>query len=206
MADLLWSVGAFADRHPDEARRIGDAHVMEAAAVGLLFANAGVVRSGAIRDACFPAYTDAPYQSGGRPPPLTCCEGSCQPGNDSCCARGTCNCDVGEDAFEAIYPDAAKALDEGHAFQAAVRDILADPDLEDVQGAIAQATKLARTGKLAAYYQPSLPAKKLPDGSEGPARCPICGAISCPECGCCCECVDGPAEMAEGGGEGAAAE
>lgn len=200
MADLLWSVGAFADRHPDEARRIGEAHAIEAAALGLLFANAGVVRSGAIRDACFPSYPDVAYSPGARPP-LTCCEGSCQPGTDSCCARGTCNCDIGEDAFEAIYPAAAQVVDEGHALQAALRDILADPDLEDVQAAIAQAGKLARAGKLAAYYQPAPPAKKLPNGSDGPARCPICGAIACPECGCTCECADGSAELAAEAGE-----
>jgi hypothetical protein len=109
---------------------------------------------------------------------MPCCDGPC------CCPKPP-----DEDAFVGAYPDVAKSMVEARAFGAAVRDILADPDLEDVAGAIDIATALRDAGQLAALYAPAVPTKKLPDGSDAPARCPICGAVACEECGRCCSCL-----------------
>lgn len=201
MATLLWQPGAFAERHPDEARRIGDAHALEAAAIGLLFDNAGVVGQYDISRATSPQviYPEGPYPSSGSPSEgrLACCEGPCARSTDSCCNRGSCSCDVDEDAFEAVYPETMAAVDNAHALQAALRDILADPAVEDVAGAVSQAQQLAKKGSLAAAYAPAPPAKKLPSGEDAPARCPICLAVVCPDCGCCCSCCDSAVEVEE---------
>jgi hypothetical protein len=193
MPDLLWQPGAFAGRHPDEARRLGDAHALEAAALGVLFDNAGVAGLYEISREASPEVT-YPRNDPGADGVLTCCDSPCGRESDTSCNRGTCCCDVDDDAFEAVYPDAMTAVDNGHALQAALRDILADPAVEDVGGAIAQAQQLAKRGALAEYYAPASPAKKLPDGSDAPARCPICLAMVCPDCGCACSCCDSSVE------------
>lgn len=184
MPSPSWRVGAFAERYPQEARDIGRACAMEAAANRMLYAGAGVVRQGAIMDAMYGCQPCTPGAA-----PAGCC-GSvmCTGGvTDSCCQRGTCaHCGPGEYDFDAIYTEQAHDLHEHHAYAAAVRDVLTDPDVEDVGSALDEVSKLH--GKLAPFYAPAVPAKKLPDGSDAPARCPICGCTICSACGCSCEC------------------
>lgn len=183
MPTISWRAGAFAERYPGEARDFGRTCKLERDAARLLYENAGVVGPSAIYSAaygppCSPCDT-----------PRGCCGAPCARGGDSCCDRATCsNCGPREDEFAALYPEIAARLDNGHAFSAAVRDILTDPDLEDVGGALAQAATLAAKGQLAALYAPVVPAKKLPSGEAAPARCPCCGATVCPTCGCSCSC------------------
>jgi hypothetical protein len=183
----FWRPGAFAERYPSQARDVGRAHKLEAVANRLLFATAGVVDPHRIHNA---SYGDVCSPCAPGEAPRGCCGSPClTQGADSCCARGSCaHCGPGEDDFAAIYPKAVRELDACHAYAAALRDILTDPDVEDVAGAVAQATQLHEKGKLAALYAPQAPAKKLPSGETAPARCPVCGATVCPTCGCSCEC------------------
>jgi hypothetical protein len=188
MSAPAWRVGAFAERYPNVARDIGRTHKVEAVAARLLYETAGVASSSAVSDAGY----GGPYMSAGPgESPRGCCGAPCATANtDSACSRGTCeHCGPAESDFAAIYPEAAQEMDACHAFGAAVRDILADPDVEDVAGAIEQAMSLHAKGALAKLYAPHAPAKKMPDGSNAPARCPICGATVCPSCGCSCCCV-----------------
>ena len=184
--DLLWRVGAFAERFPSEARDFGRAHKDEALANARLYATAGGARPGSL------LICDGPLQYVNGMTTGCCQQAPCSTeGLDTCCARGTCT-EGGpdEDAFEQAYPDADAELDGAHAFAAALRDILADPNVDDVAGAMAQAMDLDEQEALAALYVPAVPAKKMPDGSDAPARCPICGALVCPTCGSTCECCD----------------
>lgn len=206
MPSLLWRPGAFADRHPRSALDIGRHHKVEAAANRLLFDTAGVTSDQAIVDAQY-GYAPTPYPCDG--PPRGCCGSPPCPSNaqgvDTSCSRGTCTCGTGEDAFSAVYPEAAAALEESHALAAAYRDILTDPDVEDVGSALDQAQALAAKGQLAALYAPATPAKKLPSGADAPARCPICGCTVCMACGCSCSCVPSSHEKPEPAADGAAA-
>jgi hypothetical protein len=176
-----WRVGAFAQRYPRAAMDIGRAHAMHARACGMLYDTAGTALESSFRNepltgAC----------CGG----ADCCDGA-QTVPSSCCAAGVCcGCGPGDDDVEAVYPAITVAVDEAHALEAAQRDILTDPDVEDVPAAMSQAVELASQGKLSAFYVPVSPAKKMPDGSDAPACCPICGCNPCPACGCCCECCD----------------
>jgi hypothetical protein len=141
-----------------EAREIGQGNSTETRAMEALYATAGQ-RAYLLSSCC----------NG----PGPCC--SCPPAPD-------------EDAFASTFPDVASTIAEDRAFGAAIRDILADPDLDDVAAAVAIATELHDAGELAALYVPAVPTKKLPDESDAPARCPICGTVACPTCGrtCCC--------------------
>jgi hypothetical protein len=200
MATISWTPGAFAERHPSEARQVGRLHALQLAAACMLFERAGVVPPGAIGESlygCGPSWpTPYPYDG----PPRGCCGATRCAGDDTACGRGTCmECSgLDESSFEATYPDQAAKLCEDNAFAAAVRDILADPDVANAGPALKQAQKLAEAGELAALYAPAPPAKKLPDGSEGPARCQICLATVCPSCGCGCCCTGQPGSMASG--------
>lgn len=188
MASLSWRVGAFAERFPVEARELGRYHKLEAVANGMLFESAGAVRAGAIGDAAHGCLS-TPYPCDGQPP--GCCGAlRCSSFGDSCCDRSTCTrCGPHEEEFAAIHPEAAAQLDAAHAHAAAVRDILTDPDVEDIVAALEEASRLTKAGKLAKAYAPQTPAKKLPSGADAPARCPVCGAAVCPTCGCSCACV-----------------
>lgn len=189
MATVSWRIGAFAERYPSDARDLGRSHAMEAASNRLLYATAGVMRAGAVSDALYGITVPMSSQASDRPP--GCCGPTqCQRGQvDSCCDRSTCaGCGPAESDFDAIYEEVAAQLDEAHAFAAAIRDILTDPDVEDTGASISEATALHSDGALAALYGPSAPAKKMPDGSTATARCPICGCAVCPSCGCSCEC------------------
>jgi hypothetical protein len=202
MAKPTWRVGAFAERYPQEARDFGRLCKLEAVAGRMLYESAGVVRSGAIGDASYGAPPSHCGPCGPGDAPAGCCGSPCARGGDSCCDRGSCtSCGPREDDFAAMYPEASAALDEGHALSAAIRDVLTDPDLEDVGGAISTATTMASKGELATLYAPAVPAKKLPTGEDAPARCPVCGATVCPTCGCSCSCCpsahETPAPAAE---------
>ncbi len=189
MAKPTWRVGAFAERYPGPARDIGRAHKLELVANRMLYASAGVVAESAIHNA---SYGDLCSPCAPGEAPRGCCSGPpCLAAMDSCCARGTCLCGAEADGFEDIYGDAVKGLANGHAFAAALRDILTDPDVDDVSGAVSTAISLAESGKVGALYAPQVPAKKLPDGSDAPARCPVCGCAVCPTCGDPCACVPG---------------
>jgi hypothetical protein len=190
MAKPTWRVGAFAERYPGPARDVGRAHKLELVANRMLYASAGVVDPNRLANAAYGDPTCAPCAPGEMA--RGCCNGPpCAPGMDTCCARGTCLCGAEADGFEDIYPDAGKQLANAHAFGAALRDLLTDPDEGDVAGAISTATALFESGKLAALYAPQVPAKKMPDGSDAPARCPVCGCTVCPTCGDPCACVPG---------------
>lgn len=191
MPTPTWRVGAYAERYPGPARDVGRAHKAELVAARMLYEGAGVMNPSAMTDACYGGVQACAPGEMAR----GCCGSPCS-GGDSCCDRGTCcNCGPGEDDFSAVYPDAQAALEEGHALSAAIRDILTDPDLEDVGSAIDQAVSMAGKGQLAALYGPQVPAKKMPSGDPAPARCPICGATVCPTCECCCACVPSQHEM-----------
>jgi hypothetical protein len=183
MATLLWRVGAFAQRFPDAAQQIGRAHALHARAARALYDTAGTAPESSFT-CCFTG---------------ECCgSGDCCGEQGTCCAAGCCSCcRPDEDDLEVAYPQMDAAIDEAHALEAAQRDILTDPDVEDIPAAMTQAQDLAAKGKLSAYYVPASPAKKMPDGSDAPACCPICGCKPCPACGCCCECCDSAAAEAE---------
>lgn len=199
-----WKVGAFQRAFPNVARQIGNQHALEGAACEVMFATAGACSEGQIDRETYPVTGDVyppGYCTSSTVPVRGCCGAApCAPGENAC-ARGTCSCDEGEDSFAETFPDAKAALDNAHALAAAMRDILADPDVEDVAGAQAVAMRLAKAGTLAALYVPASPAKPLPDGSPAPARCPICGAVVCPSCGCSCSCVSGAVDDAEDAAE-----
>lgn len=200
--DMQWRVGAFAEQFPDEARTLGRVYAMECAANSMLYDAAGQVRPGAIQDACCGGMMVASSGSA-----MGCCADSpCDDEADSSCSRGTCDCDEakGGDGFEAIYPEADAAIDESRALAAAIRDILADDQVADVPAAMDQARVLYAEGHLSDLYTPSVPAKKLPDGADAPAKCPICGCCACPTCGCSCCCCDGKIEMNQDGADMAA--
>lgn len=198
MATPLWRVGAFADRYPRAAQNVGRALKEQSSALRMLYSTAGVTSDSAITDSAY----GGPYPvqpADGRP--VGCCGSPPCPGMgqgiDSACARGTCCCAEGEDDFASIYPAAAAELDGAAALGAALRDILTDPDVEDVGAAIQQAMTLHAKGQIAAPYAPAVPAKPLPSGAPAPARCPICGASACPACGdaCCCAMSEHPDEL-----------
>ena len=181
MAAPSWRVGAFSQRYPQAAMEIGRAHAMHARACGMLYDTAGTVPESAF------VYTPMTGECCGG----AACEDAARVERKTCCSMGTCcGCGPGDDDIEAVYPQMTVIVDEGHALEAAQRDILADPDVEDIPGAISEARDLASKGKLAAYYVPASPAKKLPDGSDAPKVCPVCGCAPCPACGCTCECCD----------------
>jgi hypothetical protein len=186
MADVTWRIGAFASQYPQEAKILGRGYALEDEAAEQLFETAGQVPQGSIQDALCGGTVYSPSGS-----PEGCCGSTpcAMDGTDTACARGTCCCADDDEAFEAIYPEIGVAMAEGRALAAAVRDILTDPDIEDVAAPIAAARELAAAGQLAILYAPAVPAKKLPDGTDAPARCPICGACTCPTCGCTCCCV-----------------
>lgn len=184
MAKPTWRIGAFAERSPSPARDIGRTHKLELVANRLLYATAGVAEPRALLDSCYGGSIAGPDGT-----VRGCCGAAPCPGAvDSACARGTCVCGLEADGFEDIYPDAVRALANSHAFGAALRDILTDPDVDDVAEAISTALSLYEGGKLAALYAPAVPAKKMPDGSDAPARCPICGAVVCATCQHPCAC------------------
>lgn len=185
MADLLWRVGAFAERYPRIAAELGRAHALSSRAMAMLHATAGTAAEDAIRypHPCAPTSCDAP--------PATCCEPGCGRDQGSCCAMGCCSrCGPEPDGVEMVYPAQDAAVDNAHAFEAALRDIDADLEVEDVPGAKTQAFELYDSGDLAEHYVPRRPARELPDGGEPPAICPICGCKACPACHCTCECCD----------------
>lgn len=188
MADLLWRVGAFAQRFPMAAAEIGRAHAFHARAARALYDSVG---------------TSPESMFSYPPPPGSCCKmddghsmEACAAEQGTCCTMGMCcNCRPGGDDLETVYPEIDAACDVSHALEAAQRDILTDPDVENTGAALAQAKTLAESGALAALYVPRSPAKKGPDGEPGPEVCPICGAKRCSACGCCCECCDSAAAV-----------
>jgi hypothetical protein len=190
MATPLWTVGAFAARYPRAAMSVGRALKEQTSARRLLYATAGVTSDSAITDSCYGYGVPQPCDGS---PPVGCCGAPPCPGTsqgiDSACARGTCCCAEGEDDFAGVYPEAIAELDNGTALAAALRDILTDPDVEDVGAAVEQARGLAAKGQLAALYAPAVPAKPLPSGEAAPARCPVCGCTACPTCGDLCSCL-----------------
>lgn len=188
MAQPTWQVGAFASRYPRSAQNVGRALKEQAAAMRLLYATAGVTSDSAISDSGY-GYIAGPYDPG--MPPRGCCGAPpCPSGQavDSCCSRGTCSCQEGADDFAAMYPEVIAELDGRAALAAAVRDILTDPDVEDVGAALESARAMDGKGQLVEAYAPAVPAKPLPSGDPAPARCPICGATQC-ACGCFCACL-----------------
>lgn len=190
MPQPTWQVGAFAARYPRAAQNIGRALKEQAAAMRLLYATAGVTADSAITDSAYGYISGPPYDPG--MPPRGCCGSPPCPagqGIDSCCSRGTCACQEGDDDFAAMYPEVVAELDGQTAFGAAVRDILTDPDVEDVGAAVDVSRSMADKDQLAAFYIPTVPAKPLPNGEDAPARCPICGATQCAACGCFCTCL-----------------
>ena len=199
MADLLWHVGAFAQRNPETAAQLGRAHALHARAVRAMYDSVGT----------------APEQTFASPPSAGDCCGMCPSGGmmcsecpkkadccrsepGSCCAMGCCtNCRPDHDDAEMMHPEIDAAVDDGHVFEAAYRDILADPEVDDVAAAVAQAQKFHDAGDLAEMYAPKAPARDAPDGSPAPKVCPVCGAKECAACGCCCECCDSAVPAAE---------
>jgi hypothetical protein len=116
----------------------------------------------------------------------------------TCCTCGTCSqCRPDHDDFETLYPEPEKIIDSGHAFQAAVLDILADPEVQDIGASLSEAVALHAAGLLLALYQPAPPLRTAEDGEPFPARCPVCSCFTCEACGCVCECADAGSETPE---------
>jgi hypothetical protein len=193
MPDLLWRVGSFAQRFPVAAAEIGRAHAMHARATRALFDSVGTAPESTFVHSPSAGYCCA--QEDGH----TMQECANEPG--TCCTMGMCcNCKPNADDVEVVFPEVDAKCDVSHALEAALRDILTDPDVEDTASAIEQAKELAESGGLAALYSPKAPAKKGPDGEPGPEVCPICGAKRCSACGCCCECCDSAAAVKDADG------
>lgn len=190
MADLLWRVGAFAERYPRIAAQIGTTYALASRAMAMLHASAGTVPENTIRFPVGPAVAGP-----GEAAPM-CCVPGCGQREGTCCSMGCCSrCGPEPDGVEMAYPAQDAAVDNGRAFEAALRDIDADLEVEDVAAAKSQAFELYRAGDLADEYVPRPPARELPDGGTPPAICPICGCTACPMCGCTCECADYAVEV-----------